>query len=227
MTQPGPNLSRAWRMTFWHVYDNLGLLLLANILWLFFLIIPLFFPITLLLFPTATASLFYISHLIVADKPVKLKCFFSYMIKHFVKNTVLIFMLCTIYFFLIFNIKFYLHHFGVLGVILGGISAWLLILLLMALVYTFPLLCKYNNLWKILKYSFILTLDNFKTTFILFITTLILLCLEIAMPIIVMSVLAIFIQNAFLEIESRYNTDLIIKESRRSFREIWKMWDFS
>lgn len=220
MAQFTPNLSRAWRRTFWQVYDNLGLLLLANTLWFLF-------SITIIGLPTVTAALFNLAYLITLDISVKLKDFFIFMPKKIFISTFVILILCLIYIFLLFNIRFYLHRFGIIGVIFGGISFWLLIFSLIASVYIFPLICRYNNYWKIFKYSFILTIDNLKITLILFITTILLLVMEIVIPVISIAILAIFTQNVFLEIESRYNSEIIIKEPRRNFREIWNIWNFS
>lgn len=220
MTQPRPNLGRAWRRTFWQVYDNLGLFLLVNTLW--FLL-----SITIIGLPTATSALFHVAYLVSLDRPLKLKDFFIFLRKKIFISTFITILLCVTYLFLLFNIRFYLRHFGIIGVTLSGISFWLLIILLMTSTYVFPLQCRYSNYRKILKYSFILTLDNLKTTFILFITTGIFLCLEIVLPIISIAILAVFTQNAFLEIESMYNSNLTIIEPRRNFRELWKIWNFS
>lgn len=220
MTQPRPNLSRAWRRTFWQVYDNLGLLLAVNILWLLL-------SITLVGFPTATAALFYISYLIVLDMPVRLKDFFSFLLEKFIISTCIILILVVVIFFLFFNIRFYSHHFGITGLILGGISFWLLIFFLLTSLYIFPLLCRYNSLRDILKYSLILNMDNLKTSLILFITTLILLSIGVIIPIISFAVLSVFTQNLFLEIQCRYNPNLAIDDPRRKFKDIWKMWNFS
>lgn len=220
MAQINPNLSRAWRRTFWHVYDNLGLLIAINILWLLC-------SITVIGLPAATTALFYIAYLIVLDKSVKFNNFFVFLLKYFFISTFITLILCIGYLFLLFNIRFYLHHFGIIGAIFGGTSFWLFIFFLLILIYIFPLMCRYNNFLRILKYCFILTMDNLKTTLILFFTTIVFLGLEIIIPIISLAILAIFIQNAFLEIESRYNSEIEIKEPRRNFREIWKMWNFS
>lgn len=220
MTQPNPNLNRAWRRTFWQAYDNLGLLLAANILWLLF-------SITIIGFPAATAALFYIARLVVLDMPVRLKDFFSFLLQKFIISTCVILISGIIVFFLFFNIKFYFRHFAIIGLILAGISFWLLIFFLITSLYIFPLLCKYNNLWKIMKYSFILTMDNLKTTLILFVTSSAFLTFALIVPILSIAVLAIFIQNVFLEIQSRYNQEIIINEPRRNFKEMWKPWNFS
>lgn len=211
-----PSLSRAWRRTFWHVYDNLGLLLIANTVWLVL-------AFTIVLKPAASMAMFYTAYLIVNNRSVRIKHFFIGLRKYFIKSTFNIFTLCAIWLLLIFNIKFYLGHFGIIGTILAGISFWLLIFSLMSLLYIYPLLCRGKNI----KYSFILVIDNFKASSLLLFYSLILMVLELLAPILGIGILAIFIQNAFLEIEKQYNPRLEITEPKRRFREILKPWEFS
>lgn len=215
-----PNLTRAWHRTFWHVYDNLGLVLIVNILWLLF-------SITILFLPVATFSLFYIAYLIVHDKPVKAKYYFISLLKDFLKSTSLIFFICILFLVFIFNMIFYLKRFGMLGIILAGIIFWLCFFSAIACVYVFPFLCRQKGGLKILYYSYLLVLDNFKISLIIFFTCLILILIEILLPIIGMGILAIFIQNAFLEVETRYKPEIEIAIPKRKFRELVKMWEFS
>lgn len=214
-----PNLSRAWRRTFWHVYDNLGFVLLVNILWLLF-------SLTIIFLPSATISLFYMAYLIVHDRPVRIKYFFIYIVKYFLKSTSLILLLCIVCLLLVFNMIFYLKHFRILGIILAGISFWLCFFSAMAFLYILPLLCRRKGILKTLWHSYLLVLDNFKMSLILFITSLILLCLEIVIPIIGIAIMAVFIQNAFLEIEARYNQEIEIAVPKRRLKELFKMWEF-
>lgn len=220
MAHSKPNLGRAWRRTFWQVYDNLGLIIAANILWLIL-------AFTILLIPAATASMFYVAYLIVHERSVSIKTFFIGLPKYFLKSTFLLLIICAVFLLLIFNMLFYLQHFGITGIILAGISFWLCVFSATAFLYIYPLLSRDKSLWKILRYSYILVLDNPKVTLQLFICLVILLFLEVILPIIAIGVLAVFLQNSFLEIMSRYNPDIEIAEPHRKFRELWRIWDFS
>lgn len=214
----GVNIRRAWRRTFWYVYDNLGLLLAINILWLLF-------SITIIFFPVATAGLFYVAYLIIQERPVKVKDFFISFNKYFLKSTFLVFFLFTLYFVFIFNIVFYLKRLGILGLVLSGISFWLLLFTKFASIYIFPLLCRNKRTKDAIKYSYILLFDNFKITLITFFYLLILFFVELLLPIMGMGIISVFIQNVFLEIEKRYNPKLEISEPERKFRELFKIWE--
>lgn len=220
MTPHSPNFNRAWRRTFWQVYDNLGLLILSSLLWLVF-------SFTILLLPIATAAIFYIAYLIALDKPVNIKNYFLCAPKYFFRSALIIFSMCAVFLALAFNMKFYIKHFGILGLILSGITFWLFLFSVMALIYIFPLITRDKHIWETLRYSYILVFDNFKITLQLLIYLVFFLFLEIILPIIGIGLLAVFFQNSFLEIISRYNPDMEITEPRRKFRELWRVWDFS
>lgn len=207
-----PNLNRAWRRTFWQVYDNLGLIVLVSLLWLIL-------SFTVILLPVATSSIFYIAYLITQDKPVHIKDFFSCMPRYFLKSTAIIFS----FWLLIFNIKFYAQHLGILGLILSGISFWLFIFSVIALIYIFPLITWGKKVW----YAYILIFANLKLTLQLLIYLIFSLFLEIILPILGIGILAVFLQNSFLEIISQYNPDMEITEPHRRFRELLQTWDFS
>lgn len=208
------NLGRAWRRTFWNVYDNLGMLILANTIWLVL-------AFTIVLKPAASMAIFYMAYLIASDRPARIKDFFIGFKKYLLKSTLIAFTLCIIWLLLIYNIKFYLQHLGITGVILAGISFWLFVFTGMGSIYIYPLLCRGKNI----RYTYILVIDNFKTSLILSFYLLILILFEIIVPILGTSTLAIFMQNAFMEIERRYNPDLELKEPRRRFRELLRPWE--
>lgn len=220
MTFAKPSLGRAWRRTFWHVYDNLGLLILTNTLWLIF-------AFTIILKPAASMALFHVAYLIIKDRPVKISDFFAAFKRYFLKISFLIFILCIIWLFLLFNIKFYLQHFGLIGLILSGITFWLLLFSLLGLVYIYPLLCRGHGIWRTVRYSYVLTIDNLRITLFLFFYLLILVFLEILIPILGVAVLTVFMQNAFLEIERRYNPSIEIPEPMRRVGELLRPWKFS
>lgn len=215
-----PSLGRAWHRTFWHIYDNLGLLILTNILWLIL-------AFTIILKPAASMALFHVAYLVINDKPVRAWDFFNGFKKYFLRVTLLIFLLCIVWLFLLFNIRFYLNRFGIIGIILSGINFWFFLFSLLGLIYIYPLLCRGHGIWKTVRYSYILALDNLKITIILFFYLLILVLCEIVVPILGMAILTVFMQNAFLEVERRYNPSVEIKQPKKSIKELLRPWEFS
>lgn len=211
------NLNRACRRTFWQFYDNILLLFIINVIWIFF-------SASIVLMPTATLSLFFISYLIAHGNDVKLKSYFIFIYKLFAKSTVLCLALTLILLILIFNFRFYIQKSGIIGLTLTGFSFWLILFSLLSFQYSFVLACKFNNILKIISYSYIVTFDNLKTSLIIFISLAMLLVLNIILPIIGMSIIALYLQNIFLEIEQKYNKDLQITDPKRNFKEIFKFW---
>lgn len=211
-----PNLRRAWRRTFWHVYDNIALLILANCLWLGL-------SVTIILIPAATIAIFHIAHEITHNRPAKIKNFFTAMRKYFLKITLIALILCVFWFSVSFNIKFYLQHWTVLA----GVTFWLYIFSLLGLIYICPLLCRGFGTVKSIKYSYVFVIDNLRISLLLTFYLLLLICLEILLPILGLGVLAVFASNAFLEIEKRYNPELEINEPKRTLTELLRPWEFS
>lgn len=215
-----PSIGRAWRRTFWVTYDHLGLMVILSLIWLICIF-------TVVLMPAATAALFHIAYLTTYNKQVKLKDFFYTLPKYLIKSTYIVFTFVLFSLLLLLNLRFYLSHFGILGIILAGISFWLLLLVLLMGVYIFPLICLGKGYKKTLQYSLLLVLNNLKFSLKFVLSTIILLGLEILLPIISIGLLAIFSQEAFLELQARYDQDIKITEPRRSFKELLKPWEFS
>lgn len=216
MSNIKPDFNRALIRTFWQIYDNLGIILLVNTLWLIL-------SATIILIPAATASMFYICRLIIYSKPVKIKDFFSAITKFFINSTALTIIFLLLYFVLLFSIKFYIHSLGIAGLFLSGICFWLFALSLLSSLYAFLLLTSGRNLRKTLFYGYIFVLDNTKTTLKIFIFILIMLLLEILLPIFGMGILVVFMQNIFLEIEKKYNPEVIISLPGRKMKELWNL----
>lgn len=215
-----PNLGRAWRRTFWTSYDHLGLMVILSLIWLIC-----FF--TVILMPAATTSLFRVSYMIIHYKKVKLKDSFCLLIKYFAVSTSVVLTFILLFFLLLLNIKFYLSHLGIIGIILAGISFWIFILGLLMCIYIFPLMSIGKGYKETFKYSLLLVLNNLKFSLKSIFCLVILLALEVLFPIIGIGIIAIFSQEALIELQARYDPDIIIKDSRRTFKEILKPWEFS
>ncbi len=219
MTDPRISFSRAWRRTFWQVYDHLGLFVLINLLWLLC-------SLTVILLPSATASLFRISYLTAVKKPVTVGLFLLLILKYFLRSTFLTIILAVLLFLLIFNIRFYLNFGGTWGLVLAGITFWILVFFVISTIYIFPLFTRRAKIWKPLFYSFILLINNFRTSLCLFICMSFLFFIQMILPIIGMSLLSSFAQNSFMEIESIYNPDIRIASPDRAFKELIRPWEY-
>lgn len=207
---------RVWKRTFWQVYDNIGLLFIVTTLWVLF-------SLTVIFLPSATAALFYIAYLIIQDKPARISGFFKNIYRLFLKSTLLIIIFLGLCSLLILNIKFYIKNAGFLGFILAGINFWMLLFAGLSLIYLFPLITRGKTIFDTLKYSFLLTLINFKANLITAVIVIIFLVLEIIIPVIGMGILAVFLQNIFLETEAGYSHEITIESPKRKLKELWQM----
>jgi len=215
-----PNINRALRRTFWNTYDNLWFIIGSSTLWL---ILSLF----IIPMPAATAALFYVAHKITLDKPVKMKYFFQKMQNCFFKSTLIFITFSMLSLIPLANIQFYIHKFGITGMFLAGIAFWVFLFSSIASIYSFPLLTRENGYIKTIKYSYIILFANIKFSFILLIPIFLFLFLEAVIPFIGIGILSVFMQNAFLELESANNSNIKIAEPNRNLRELWRTWDFS
>lgn len=179
---------RTLRRFFWDIYDNLGILILSNLLsfflWLFLsfslwllLISPLrlaltpFLSFRLLTFlpflfslPVASAGLFYVSHLIISREGVRVRDFFLGLKRYFVRGLLLGLIISFLLILVSSSISFY-HQIGQEGkriaAVLGGMNIWLFFLFFLMEMYSFPLIVEQNiTLGKALKRSALLALDN-------------------------------------------------------------------
>ena len=208
MISKQPSIARAWKMTFWTTYDNLGLLIALNLIWLLS-------SLTILLIPAATAGLFVIARLLITEKTAGIKDFFYATFKYLIISTLTVLIFVVFFFFFAFNIRFYLDNPRLLGIVLAGINFWLLFICCLMSLYIYPLLTIDKKLLVILRYSFILTTKHIG-----------LLCLlAIILPIIGIALLAIFCQNCFLELQHLYQPEQQINKPARSLKELWRPWE--
>lgn len=215
-----PSLGRAWRKSFWAFYDHLGLMVILSLIWLCA-------AFTVFLIPAVTSALYHVAYLIIRDKQVKLKDFFYIMPKYIIKSTFLTLTFAIFILLLLLNIKFYLSHLGTVGIILAGISFWFFLFLLLMGIYIFPLLCINKGYNKSIQYSLLLVLNNIGFSLRTALFIIILLGLEIILPIIGIGILAIFNQEAFLELQALYDQDIKITEPKRTFKELLRPWELS
>ena len=69
------------------------------------------------------------------------------------------------------NVVFYQRIGGWLGVFLGGLMVWFLLLVGMVAVYVFPVLVtQEGSVWSTVRYSFLLSVDNVKLSLVFLLT---------------------------------------------------------
>jgi len=209
------NLNRALRRTFWQSYDNLGLLTIATIFWLLL-------SLTVVLLPAATVLLFYLAKEITKDITLRVKDFFNFSPKRILNSYAVFLTLFSITILLPVNLNFYLRNLHLAGLVLAGIYFWIFILVGFYSLYTLPLLSRDKSYKDIFKYSFLIALGNIKSTFYLWILTFIFLFIEIIIPIFGMGLLAVFLQNIFLEFEKLNDPSTEIEEPKRNIKELWE-----
>lgn len=212
-----PDLNLAWRRTFWALYDNLGLSITLSLLWLFL-------SCTVILAPSATASLYCIYNSLIRGHRVHIKDFFLIMLRNFIKSTLLSAAYLIAIMFIVFNIRFYASHFGILGIFLAGISFWIFIMLFLTGYYIFPLFCLGKKTKEIIKFSLLLALNNIKFTVISALLLSSLSILVVLLPVIGISLLIIFHLECFIGLQAYYDKDIAISVPNRNFRELIHPW---
>lgn len=181
-----PRMKNVFYKWFWDTYDNLGIVILSNVVWfivclptLFILLAPLFqspgtpltfFPQNLfLLLPTLllsapiTAGLFHLTYIMVQEREAKFLELFVGFKMYFKKSVFIALIITAIVALLLVAIQFYarLQTLKFLGLILSFWCLWGIIFLGLLLVYLFPILVqKGGGIKKIFKQTLFLVLDN-------------------------------------------------------------------
>lgn len=215
---------------FWDTYDNLGHILLVNVIWFIcnlpgLMIMYLIFRsslginllwillcIPLFIFSTTTAGLFAYTKQLMELKDSSIKYLFLGMKQYYGKGLALVLIHLGIFLLIIININFYLQLRGsmqMLGVILAGLAFWCGIFVALESLYSFAVLVQQNlSIKKTLKRSFLLVLDNLWVTigiFIFCISFLIISLFSGIGPILfMMSCIAMLGNNAIYEIMAKY-----------------------
>ena len=212
-----PDLNRAWKRTFWNVYDNLGILFAINMIWLLG-------AVTIILIPPLTAAVFKTARTIseeTADASIRL--FFGSMREYFFKSLSVSAAILLILSIMFFNMRFYSSNLGLAGIALAGIFFWIIVFLIITSMYVFPFLVQNTGWMDIFKKSFLFAAGNLKTSLLIFISCVFLAMLTALFPIIGISLGAVFLQNAFLEITAAYNPDIKIIIPARNLKDLWKL----
>jgi uncharacterized membrane protein YesL len=215
---------------FWDTYDNLGHILLANVLWFIcnlpgLALIYLVFHISsgfnlfwiLLLIPlgiisATTVGLFAYTKQLMELKDNSIKSFFAGIKQYYRKAFVITLIHVLLFILIIVNINFYLQLRGnmqMAGVVLAGLAFWCGIFIALESIYVFAILVQNNlGIKKTLKRSFLIVLDNLWVTIgiFIFLISFLILCLfsGIGPILFMMSCIAMLGNNAIYEIMAKY-----------------------
>lgn len=128
------------------------------------------------------------------------------------------------------NVVFYQRIGGWLGVFLGGVMVWLLLLLGMVAVYIFPLLVtQEGSVWSTLRYSFLLAVDNVKLSLVFLLTAVLALGLGVASGVGLLcggvAAWALWISVGFRALLTKYTGQPLPPEAPRRLRELIRPWE--
>jgi uncharacterized membrane protein YesL len=216
---------------FWDTYDNLGHIILANVLWflcnlpglsLIYLVFHIstgfnLFWILLLIplgiFSVTTAGLFAYTKQLIELQDNSIKSFFLGMKQYYGKAMGIAIIHLILFVLIIVNINFYLQLRGnmqMLAVVLAGLAFWCGIFVALESLYAFAVLVQHNlGIKKTLKRSFLIVLDNLWVTIGVFIFLISLTVLSlfsgIGPMLFMMSCIAMLGNNAIYEIMTKYD----------------------
>ncbi|MFB3895862.1 MAG: hypothetical protein ACE14V_06120 [bacterium] len=222
---------------FWDTYDNLGHILLANILWfvcnlpgllvIYFLfhltaglnLLWIFLIIPIGIFSVTTVGLFAYTKQLMELKDNSIKQFFMGIKQYSGKATVIVLIHVLIFILVAVNINFYIQLRGnmqMAGVVLAGIAFWCGVLVTLESVYALAILVQHNlGIRKTLKRSFLIVLDNLWITIgiFIFLLSFLILCLfsGIGPVLFMMSGIAMLGNNAIYEIMTKYEQKPIVE----------------
>jgi len=247
-----PRLRNVFYKWFWDTYDNLGKVILGNVVW-FILCLPTFFglfgllfqpsgkqlnlfPYLMLLIPSLllsapiTAGLFHLTYIFVQEREAEFKELFIGFKKYFKKSVVIALILAAIIGLLVVNIQFYATRAPALkfiGVIFAGLGLWGMVFIGLLLVYLFPILVQQDGgLGKIFKRAALLVLDNIGYTLVVAILAMVvslgLTIFTVGLVFLMMSLISILLNNALTEVLKKYEKREVKKEEKPAKPTSWK-----
>lgn len=223
-----PGLYKKW---FWNVYDYSGTLIVLNVLWVVC-------ALPLITLPAATAGLFGASNRIAGYEEVRIRDFFADMRRGFLRSLRLCGLYAAALGVLSVNILFYarwMAEWPWTGAILSGAMIWIGVFVALTGLYSFPLVAGTTGpVRHVLKTSVLLTLDNPRTSVMMFLTgfgVLALSALTVAGLVFGgIGALSVLCSTGLREVRKRYATDRPVEESidveeARTWRDLLKPWE--
>ncbi len=222
-------LRPAFKRSIWSTYDHIGLLVLANLLW-----VVLCLPVVTA--PAATAGLFHLARQIARGKDVSLRDFFVGFRTRFFPAFKLGLVDLAALLVLWVNIDFYSHMRGgavIPGMILAAAMVWVAAFFLLMHAHLYPLLAGgESSLPQLLRKSALLTLDNLAFTIGITFQALSLsvLCVVTGAGLVLISgsAVAVLLTTGHRELLRKYSDDPDRSPElpeTRTLRDLWRPWE--
>ncbi|OQY26431.1 MAG: hypothetical protein B6244_13580 [Candidatus Cloacimonetes bacterium 4572_55] len=152
------------KKSFWIWHDYLGMLILLNILWWLS-------ALSIIAAPPFTAAICFVADKMVHDEPVRWRHVLNGFLRFFGRGWLAVGLMGLLYLILTANYFFYRQFQGGLslfGAFWVGICIWINLIYLLQQLYLLPIIAHGDlSFWQGLKKSFLLMLDNPKTTLIM------------------------------------------------------------
>lgn len=212
----------------WHTYDNLGLLVLANLLWLI-LCLP------VVTAPGATAALFGLAKKIADGEPAGLRDLANGFRRYFAPATKVGAFTLAVLFMIWVNVDFYSHLAGratLPGMLLAAVMIWSAGFLLLMHVHIYPLVVAgERGLAATLRKSALLTLDNpgFTIGIAIQAASVAVICLLTGVGLVLMlaSLLAVLFATGHRELMKKYfpeSPEAAEPTETRGWQDFWRPW---
>jgi uncharacterized membrane protein YesL len=246
----GPLITRIYKKSFWNTYDNIGRLILLNLIW--FLIFPLptvlafrYLPLSpyvriavtigigLLTHSFATSGVFALTARLVDYREINLRTFLPSAGRYFWRMLALGLIFGAAFFILFQSTRFYLHlkvAGGILGFFLAGVQLWIAAFLLLMQVYLFPLLVARSwGVGRTLKWSAVLVVLKPGLTILMFLQALAIFMIVgitgAGVVVLLMSLVSIFLNTTLREILREIEETTEPKKKPTSWKEIFEERD--
>jgi uncharacterized membrane protein YesL len=242
-----PLIARVYKKAFWNIYDNIGKLILLNLVWAALFPIPAFLafaflPLTgqpriaaallvgLFTHSFATTGIFAATADIVDYKGTSLKKFFRAGAALYPRALVINLLLAAFYYFLYVSIRFYLAlegAAGIFGFFLVGLQVWIGAFVLVMRVYIMPLLVKKRwGVWKTIKWSAVLVVIRPGFSILIFLQAaamaIILGITIIGAVVVVMGLASVFLNTALREVLKELEESEEPRKKPTSWKEIFE-----
>lgn len=220
-------LRPAFTRALWNTYDHIGLLVIANLIW-----VALCLPVVTA--PASTAGLFHLARKIGKGEEVSLRDFFIGFRQHFLPALRLGAVDLAVLLLLWVNVDFYSHLRGVAtipGMVLAAAMVWLAAFFFLMHAHLCPLLVEgETSLKQLLRKSALLTLDNLAFTIGIAVQGLALsvLCVITGAGLVLIhgSVVAVLLVAGHDELRRKYHSwEPRPHPETRTLRDLWKPWE--
>ena len=245
-----PLITRIYKKSFWNTYDNIGQLILLNLIW--FLIFPLptflafrYLPlgayprigltivIGLITYSYATSGVFALTARLVDYREIALRRFTAEAQTYFPRMLSLGLIFGTVFFVLFQSTRFYLNlkvAGGIMGFFLAGVQMWIAAFLLLMQVYLFPLLVTRDwGIKRTLRWSAVLVVLKPGLTILMFLQALAIFLLVgvtgIGVVVLLMSLTSVFLNTTLRETLREIEETTEPKRKPTSWKEIFEERD--